>query len=461
VGLEEGGLGDRGALRDPCLAMSGLEELLGTSVSVGILSFCDARALGSVLNASRISRECRRHDVVWAEALERFVGPRLALPFLTGKVQYPKWEVGMTRVARWVAKRVMWRHPDPGPLASLDLLPPLYLHRAALCTAVGGALVFGGSDLENVFDGLWIFRWAGQSGQGMAPASQVEDAWWRLPHGEQTPEARSASTLVAIAPDRLVLFGGCGDDGSFYADTWELLIAANGGLQFQRKTLAVSPTPRWGHTAVSFNGCMYIVGGTAPGVAFDDVWRYDPIRGWIAVAFPEDSARLAGRGGHSAVVVAGHMYVFGGNNRSHSFGGHWRLDLETIEKELEAAGNLGDHVFETSIEWEALASRGVAPNARIGHAAVAVGSRIFVYGGRDYIRRRFEPCVYVFDTTTGVWDKLEHEGPPPLNRTGHAAIPHEDGIIFLGGLLEDPTTGDAVPANSAVLLDVSSGRGVC
>ena len=69
------------------------------------------------------------------------------------------------------------------------------------------------------------------------------------------------------------------------------------------------------------------------------------------------------------------------------------------------------------------------PPARIGHAGVSIGHRIYMYGGRDYINRVFQPGVWIFDTA-----KLEWTCPPmraaggvdmPRLRTGHCAIGHD------------------------------------
>lgn len=75
--------------------------------------------------------------------------------------------------------------------------------------------------------------------------------------------------------------------------------------------------------------------------------------------------------------------------------------------------------------------------------------------GRDFIRQRFESDVFMYDTSTGHWALQAPRGHPPCNRTGHAAIAHSDGVLFLGGLLDHGE--EPLPTNSAILLDILSG----
>lgn len=167
----------------------------------------------------------------------------------------------------------------------------------------------------------------------------------------QKPPPRAACAWVWIE-DAVYLFGGSGSDGQFFDDVWRFDPSSQEFTLTQRSSRrAGGPSARWGHTAVAFQGKMYIFGGTCPGSAFSELWRFDPgaeSRGqdpWTEIMpmrprFAEEAenggpgVKPPGRGGHSAVVVQDFMYVFGGNTISDSFGDHWRVNLQDIETGL-------------------------------------------------------------------------------------------------------------------------------
>ena len=533
------------------------------------------------------------------------------------------------RLKRWRTRTMRWRSPT---VLNSGCMPRLFLHRACIASRQGAAFIFGGTGGPTFFIST-LYRCT-VSPQPLADGSPVLalEALEEEPSTGQRPTPRSASSLVALddsdrplpsttttsdsnssnissssssssngasgalAPEKLYLFGGSGQFGDFFQDTWCLSVVAGAsvaattsrganpvataaaaaagiGRQFvsyERIDTRAQPGGRWGHTCVAFRGrTMYLFGGTCPGTAFNDLWRFDTRRrewrrvrvgssvrapitqgshdgsgsddagntgsdeddddddddddneddhyhnnapGSSSSALPVSSDNgsdlPAGRGGHMAVTSGDWMYIFGGNTVDESFDDMWRINLAQLEDAIASVlpplrasehpttgsgpgespsgldADAADAVSpdETGESYDALTSEGgelccldamweriepsqspstLWPPARIGHAGVSIGHRIYMYGGRDYINRVFQPGVWIFDTA-----KLEWTCPPmraaggvdmPRLRTGHCAIGHGDGIFYLGGLAD----GNGLTlVNDAIFLDVL-GVGAC
>jgi hypothetical protein len=144
------------------------------------------------------------------------------------------------------------------------------------------------------------------------------------------------------------------------------------------------------------------------------------------------------RDSHSAVLVGRQMIVFGGTNGSKKANDLHVLDLGTKEwmspeckgnppspRESHTATLIGDdkimvfggsgegeanylndlHVLDLkSMRWTSPEVKGSIPAARDSHSAVAIGSKLFVYGGDR--GDRFHGDVDVLDTDTMTWTKV-------------------------------------------------------
>jgi hypothetical protein len=86
------------------------------------------------------------------------------------------------------------------------------------------------------------------------------------------------------------------------------------------------PPARQAHTAVAHEGAMYIFGGERSAYYYSDIWKYDFADDtWTFVA-PRNSSAAIGRHDHSAVVYNGVMYVYGGRS-SAAKGDLWAYDI--------------------------------------------------------------------------------------------------------------------------------------
>lgn len=74
---------------------------------------------------------------------------------------------------------------------------------------------------------------------------------------------------------------------------------------------------------------------------------------------------------------------------------------------------------------------------------MAVGHRLFIYGGRNYLTGHYYDEFHVLDVRSHTWTRLDLHGRAPRARTGHAIAPHARGMLVFGGLsVEADALGD-------------------
>ncbi|KAL7082153.1 hypothetical protein ACP275_14G081900 [Erythranthe tilingii] len=242
--------------------------------------------------------------------------------------------------------------------------------------------------------------------------------------------------------------------------------ATNKAMLVYPKMFGANPSERWGHSACFFNGLVYIFGGCRGGVHFSDVLVCNlSTMAWNIL-------KTSGQGpgpldSHGAVLVGHKMLVFGGTNGSKKVNGLHILDLlsrewsqplcignppspresHTInvigEDKLVVFGGSGEgesnylndlHFLDLkNMEWSSPNVRGnLLPAPRDSHSSVAVGNRLFVFGGDS--GDRFQGDVCMLDVNKMIWSKVDARGPWPGARAGHAAVSIGTKIYVLGGV---------------------------
>ncbi|GMK59899.1 hypothetical protein CspeluHIS016_0901160 [Cutaneotrichosporon spelunceum] len=143
---------------------------------------------------------------------------------------------------------------------------------------------------------------------------------------------------------------------------------------------------------------------------------------WTRIAAPSLQ-----RSSHSLSVVGGKAYIFGG------------------ELESRTPVDSAVHVVDLKTgEYEQVERPG-APPLRVGHAAAAIGQRIFLFGGRG--GSAMEPLeeqgtVYEFDTATSSWRKHTPSGAYPAARSYHCATATPDAFVIHAGCGVGPRLSD-------------------
>ncbi|XP_055009397.1 host cell factor 2 isoform X2 [Boleophthalmus pectinirostris] len=234
----------------------------------------------------------------------------------------------------------------------------------------------------------------------------------RAPKIGSPPCARIGHSFT-LTGNKCYLFGGLANDSEdpngniprYLGDLFELELQSVSGARGWSipETKGGGPSPRESHTAVVYTGLgspkLYVFGGMQ-GSRLDDLWQLDlDTMEW---SMPETrGCRPFPRSLHTANVIGNKMYVFGGwvpipeTEREKAIGTEWIctnslsvLNLDTlswqdlgpeqpedVESQMESQGPQVEDPY------------AVRPRARAGHCAVAVGSRLYVWSGRDGYRK--------------------------------------------------------------------------
>lgn len=186
-----------------------------------------------------------------------------------------------------------------------------------------------------------------------------------------------------------------------------------------------APYQRYGHTVVEYDGRAYLWGGRNDEYgASSKMHVFDPeTRSWTVVG--EGGGTPPARDGHSAVVVGDIMYMFGG----------FEEESQRFSRETYAFN------FKTE-QWSEMRTSGQIPQWRDFHTACAIGSQMFVFGGRSDQMGQFHSSrdVYcdrlkVLDLTTGQWSEPNVKGDRPCGRRSHSAWAHNGRMFTFGGYL--------------------------
>ncbi|XP_016451042.1 uncharacterized protein LOC107775779 isoform X2 [Nicotiana tabacum] len=247
------------------------------------------------------------------------------------------------------------------------------------------------------------------------------------------------------------------------------------------KVMGVHPSERWGHSSCYSNGFVYVFGGCRGGLHFSDVivLNLEAMAWSILVTTGQGPGP---RDSHSAVLVGHRMVVFGGTNGSRKVNDLHVLDIRSQEwTQLECQGippspreshtatlvggdkivifggsgegegnYLNDlHVLDLkSMKWTSPEVRGEMPIPRDSHSAVAIGNRLYIYGGD--CGDRYQGDVDVLDMDTLMWSKLDVLGSSPGARAGHASVNFGSKVYVIGGV------GDKKYYNDVWVLDVTN-----
>ena len=394
---------------------------------------------------------------------------------------------------RWMGVYKRWHRPESDALrwsttTTESSLEPAetkyaarYLHR---CTAVGDRskiLFFGGqgsgSDFYNDLHLLDLDQ----------PELRLKQLYARS--ANEPPFPRCSGTLTAMAvngvknSEVVALFGGSqgffegfsnslrilcadGNDGLRVSDA-----AVNGsGLIWRQPVVRANPNnpghavpaARWGHSAVALDGKLILFGGSNTTHCFNDTWSMELsvendklVATWTLLLDGDKLPAPPARAGQTASLVGTSLYIFGGCHISEVFNDVWKLDLRPASGELR---------------WERIIASGTPPAPRVGHAAVVLGDRIMLCGGRGSAQADsrgkyasdddglasmqgltfFQSGFAMLDTTARRWlpfqyptmeetdgdmmccDRITHVRE---HRTGHVMMPARNGcLLLIGGL---------------------------
>ncbi|EGD72535.1 hypothetical protein PTSG_00558 [Salpingoeca rosetta] len=278
------------------------------------------------------------------------------------------------------------------PMRVNAVVPPKGRVGHALVLVAGRLLSVGGS-----------FRSLGGANQEFLGFDWAKSAWYRLPLRGPTARLQRTGASVTVYMDRyLVIFGGF---VSFWGSshTRDVLIVDvhRQVLHDERSTITIQgplPHPRDKHTAVCYQGRMYVFGG----------WGSDvpEAEGFVRAGVEEDAPMSCGW-----------------TNTMHS------LDLTPLDA-WDGESNI-------TLTWREEAPTGTPPAPRAAHSTALYGDTMVVFGGRTQPSRTND--VHSLHLPTMHWSgPWELTGPTIPVRSWQCATfvpPHH--MFLQGGLNKD------------------------
>ncbi|XP_037552061.1 host cell factor 2 [Nematolebias whitei] len=253
----------------------------------------------------------------------------------------------------------------------------------------------------------------------------------RAPRTGSSPCPRIGHSFTLLG-NKCYLFGGLANDSEdphgnvprYLGDLYELELQASTGVRGWNvpETKGAGPCARESHAAVAHAGLgsskLFIFGGME-GCRLNDFWQLDlSSMVWSSPA-TRGPAPLP-RSLHSASLIGNKMYVFGGwvpvpeSEKHNSSETEWMctnslnvLNLDTMCWQRPGPEQQDD--LEVQLQIQAPQSDDLHaswPRARAGHCATNVGSRLYVWSGRDGFRKNWNYQVCCKD----LW-YLETERP--------------------------------------------------
>ncbi|KFQ26891.1 Host cell factor 2, partial [Merops nubicus] len=273
-------------------------------------------------------------------------------------------------------------------------------------------LVFGGmveyGRYSNDLYELQASRWLWKKVKPQAPSTGL-------------PPCPRLGHSFSLYGNKCYLFGGLANESEdsnnnvprYLNDFYELELQHGSGVVGWSipVTKGILPSPRESHTAIVYcrkdlgSPKMYIFGGMC-GCRLNDLWELDiETMTWSR---PETKGTVPlPRSLHTANVIGNKMYVFGGWVPQ-SAGG----EISAHDGEWKCTGSFSYLNLDTT-EWIGLISdcqedkSNLLPGPRAGHCAVAVGTRLYIWSGRDGYRKAWNNQVCCKD----LW-YLDTEKPP-------------------------------------------------
>jgi len=209
------------------------------------------------------------------------------------------------------------------------------------------------------------------------------------------------------------------------------------------KSHGPSPSKRFKHTATSFGKWVIFIGGQETDTKrFNEVVYFDTESNtFFRPSLKGDQPPAFSR--HTSVLVNGRIFVFGGYD---GFGTNYELAVFNP----------------VTFTWTSISRsqvRGEIPYSRTNHAAAAVGSKMYIFGGNNNSettgRYQVLDDFYCLDTDTLTWTNLTHSvgGIRPTHRSGHTLTSIGNKLYLFGGGVWNETNGWVEKYNDIHMFD--------
>ena len=235
-----------------------------------------------------------------------------------------------------------------------------------------------------------------------------------LTSGKKTSSMRWGHSANLLNNNNIIIFGGYGGSKSHARLNDVLLVNPNTLEMTEPFVSGVPPSPRMFHTSSLYKESIYIVGGReSPTNALNQVYQLScgDQYSWKQI---ETQGSFPARWRHSASVINNSIYIFGGRSQDNVFNDCFKLNLETME-------------------WTKVETSGNIPSPRYSHTSNVINStQLLIFGGISNSSTLYND-VYVLDTLTNVWSKIETKGVEISKRFSHSATNVGENIYVIGG----------------------------
>ncbi|XP_058056317.1 multiple epidermal growth factor-like domains protein 8 [Anopheles bellator] len=310
-------------------------------------------------------------------------------------------------------------------------LPPRAAHSAVYHERSDALYVFGGYNLNEVLDGLCVFRFE---------TNQWEDEWGvRLDLGDtgslgaDDEERLRRALILEEESERLGLVG---KEPNFLTSVLYTLADNRSGLFSEAFVNGSRPAGRYGHAAASVPDGFVLFGGKlASGMLANDLWLYNVSHAggtWSERAL-QSSVRPPALTRHTLTLAGDFLYVFGGAMED----GDFSSKLYRIR--VSGADGIRD-------QWEEVIPRGgKSLDVRmVAHTTVYQRSTnsLIVYGGMLANVARFSRLsdrMFAFQLDHRHWAELLyprtalHDGYAPRERAFHTTTVVGNYLLVFGG----------------------------
>ncbi|XP_034242461.1 kelch domain-containing protein 3-like [Thrips palmi] len=253
--------------------------------------------------------------------------------------------------------------------------------------------------------------------------------YWTV-HLEGGP--RRVNHAAAPVDDLIYSFGGYNTAENYYEyRAMDVHVLSTGNLRWHKlpspsyhgfQHEKCIPFQRYGHTAVSHGKYVYVWGGRNEQAACNQIFVFDTET--LTWSRPKATGMVpAARDGHTACIINNRMYVFGG-----------------YEEGIERFSNDVYYLDLATMKWHYVMASGEVAKFRDFHSASAIGSCMYVFGGRGdlngpYGSHNEEYCsdIIYFDAESNRWYKPATTGERPKGRRSHSSFIVNGMLYIFGG----------------------------
>ncbi|XP_033627640.1 leucine-zipper-like transcriptional regulator 1 [Asterias rubens] len=257
--------------------------------------------------------------------------------------------------------------------------------------------------------------------------------WRRMPDCDEFVGARRSKHTAVAYKDAIYVFGGDNGRKNMLNDVLRFDVKeCSWGRAF---TTGTPPAPRYHHSAVVYNGSMFIFGGYTGDIYSNsnlqnknDLFEYKLPNGqWVEWKF---EGRLPpARSAHGAAVYDGKLWIFAGYDGNARLNDMWCVSLNGDCK-----------------SWEEIQQEGDNPPTCCNFPVAVARDSMFVFSGQS--GAKITNDLYRFCFMEKRWRKIQSDHvlkgtpPPPQRRYGHTMVAHERHLYVFGGAADNTLPSD-------------------